>query len=200
MIFVSENERSDSDVPFFRNLREQKKIISGIVKSAKEEKKRQLRYIQMSAEDFAQLPENELFDAAYARTNAKLDRFENVRDGVRTLSKPQKVFFAASYYEMEVSNGGLCQFFVNSSRCIAPVLSECLQEIGADEHKALFDAFVSDNQIDVRDFSSFEIDDLSAFTAQTERYPFDEFDEAFYALPPLTDYLTAYVQKHISAF
>ncbi len=36
---------------------------------------------------------------------------------------------------MEVNNGGLCQFFVNSSREFAPDLSAALDAIGALEHK-----------------------------------------------------------------
>ena len=51
--------------------------------------------------------------------------------------------------------------------------------------------------------SSFAIRDLSEFQAQNERYPFDEFDETFYALyagTPLGEILMAYVRSHIEDF
>ena len=63
-----------------------------------------------------------------------------------------------------------------------------------------FDSFVSDNGIDVSDLSSFMIDDSAEFEAQTKRYPFDDFDNAFYKLEPIQDRLIPYIKDHISEF
>ena len=102
--------------------------------------------------------------------------------------------------KMEVNNGGLCRFFVNPSAEIAPYVSKYLGVIGANEHKELYDSFISDNGIDVSDLSSFIIDDVTEFKAQTERYPFNDFDNAFYELKPIQDHLIPYIREHISKF
>lgn len=101
---------------------------------------------------------------------------------------------------MEVNNGGLCQFFVNSSRMLAPLVSEYMGIIGATEHKALFDSFVEKYQIDLSDLSSFRCETVEAFQAQYKRYPFDEYDHVFYELEPLQTYLIAFVKEHIEKF
>ena len=81
---------------------------------------------------------------------------------------------------MRCNNGGLCQFFVNSSSDCAPFISEALEAIGATELRNLFEQFVNDNDIDVTDLSSFKITNLKEYEAQTERFDFDSFDERFY--------------------
>ena len=58
---------------------------------------------------------------------------------------------------MELQNGGLCQFFVNSSRSLAPYVDECLKMVGAEEHRKLFAEFVANNQIDLNNLDSFRI-------------------------------------------
>ena len=96
------------------------------------------------------------------------------------LTKEQILAYSLYMFEMEVNNGGLCQFFVNSSRECAPFISEALEAIGATELKSLFDQFVKDNNIDVTDLSSFDITDVEEYEAQTERFDFDKFDDSFY--------------------
>ena len=171
-----------------------------LFRPVKKAKKDQKLYLAMSSDELKSLSDDELFSAVLDRTESKVDKYENISDGVKSLSGVQRIFYVSSYYEMEVMNGGLCQFFVNSSREVAPELSECLDAIGADEHKKLFDSFIKDNNIDVHDLSSFIIDDVSKFEAQNNRYPFDEFDNAFYELKPIQDLLIPYIKEHISEF
>ena len=101
---------------------------------------------------------------------------------------------------MELQNGGLCQFFVNSSRSLAPYVDECLQAIGAEKHRKLFAEFVSNNQIDLGNLDSFRISDIEDYAAQTERYDFDAFDNSFFELSPLQDFIVAYIKANISEF
>ena len=176
------------------------KAFFGLWRSVKETKKNQKQYLSMSSKDLKSLSDDELFSAVLCRTESKVDKYENIIDGVKTLTGAERVFYVTSYYEMEVNNGGLCQFFVNSSREVAPELSECLGIIGASEHKQLFDSFISDNGINVGDLSSFIIDDVAEFEAQTKRYPFEDFDNAFYELKPIQDQLIPYIKDHISEF
>ena len=96
------------------------------------------------------------------------------------LAKEQILAYSLYMFEMEINNGGLCQFFVNSSRECAPFIGEALEAIGAIELKSLFEQFVKDNDIDVIDLSSFEITDVEEYEAQTQRFDFDKFDDRFY--------------------
>lgn len=181
---------------FIKRWEERKKLILSI----KENKARQKRYVAMSSSEFGLLTENELFEAALARTEAKVDKFEEIIDGVMALPHAQQVFYVTSYYEMEVNNGGLCQFFVNSSHVVAPFLSKYLNEIHAEEHKRLYDSFISNNQIDVNNLTSFIINNANEFEAQNQRYPFDDFDNAFYELRPIQEMLVSYVKEHSDEF
>ncbi len=181
---------------FFKVLFNYKKI----KKEIKNEIAKRNKWLVMSNEEFALLPEDELFEAALMRTEKIVDEYDDIIDGVRALSGAKRIFYVTSYYEMEVNNGGLCQFFVNSSRYVAPELSSSLEEIGAFEHKVLYDKFIQENKIDVNDLSSFDIDDVDEFEEQTKRYPFEQFDDAFLDIKPICEYLTEYVKKNITQF
>ena len=176
------------------------KSIFTLFHSVNDAKKNQKRYLKMSSDELRQLSDEELFNAVLGRTEAKVDKFDAITDGVKALTGAERVFYVASYYEMEVNNGGLCQFFVNSSREVAPYLAECLGAIGANDHKKLFEDFISDNGIDLCNLSSFVINDADEFEKQNERFPFDDFDNAFYNLTPIQDLLIPYIREHISEF
>lgn len=160
----------------------------------------QRKYIKIKKEQLAKLSDAELFSAILARTQDKVDLNLSVIDGMKSLNHAQRVFYAASYYEAEVNNGGLCQFFVNPSRAVAPELSDTLTEIGAEDHKQHFNTFVQENGIDITDLSSFIIDDVAQFEEQNNRYPFDAFDDRFYELRPICEYLTQYAREHVAEF
>lgn len=96
------------------------------------------------------------------------------------LTKEQILAYSLYMFEMEVNNGGLCQFFVNSSSDCAPFISEALEAIGAAELRNSFEQFVNDNDIDLTDLSSFKIADVKEYESQTKRFDFDRFDEKFY--------------------
>lgn len=158
------------------------------------------RFLEMDTDELAALPDEDLFAAAVARAECVVDAHEALFSGFSALNEHQKVLFAVNYLEMEVNNGGLCQFFVNSSRAVAPHISEYLGIIGAKEHKELFDSFIEKHKIDLHDLSSFEITRIKDYEKQTQHYPFDEYDDAFYQLDTLEIPLTAYIRAHIQAF
>ena len=157
-------------------------------------------YLQMSVDELRALSDEELFYAVMVRTERKVDSFEDWDEGVNSLNFHQKVFYSVNWLEIEVNNGGLCQFFVNSSRMVAPLVSEYMAVIGADEHKRLYDDFVQQNGIDLCELSSFDVDDLEEFAEQYDRYPFDDYDDAFYEAEPLETYLTKYARENLNDF
>lgn len=175
------------------------------MKDSVEQFKRNMeRYPKLTTDELKKLSEGELFDAVLTRTENKVDdygeTYEEMTAGINALSEKQRVFYCVYYLDSEVNNGGLCQFFVNSSRAAAPFVSECLGALGAAEHKNLFDGFIQKYNINVNDLSSFDSDDLDTFSAQYDRFPFDEYDDAFYSLKPLTEYLREFIKQNIEEF
>ncbi len=155
------------------------------------------KYLKMTTNELLQLSDDELFNAVWARTESIVSSKEDLSEGFDSLNEEQRIFYAVNYLEMEVNNGGLCQFFVNSSRMVAPIVSDYMGIIGAIEHKKLYDTFIEKHQINTRDLSSFDSETMEAFQSQYERYPFDEYDDAFYELEPLQSYLIPFVKKNI---
>ena len=169
-------------------------------KSIEEAKKNEKRYLEMTVEELSALSDDELFEAVTARTESKVDSFDEWEDGVNLLNPSQKIFYSVNWLEMEVNNGGLCQFFVNSSRMVAPLVSEYMGIIGAVDHKKLYDDFISKYGIDLNNLSSFDIEDATEFEEQNQRYPFDEYDDAFYDMEPLETYLKKFIRENIKDF
>ena len=112
------------------------------------------------------------------------------------LNREQILAYTLMKLEAEVNNGGLCQFFVNSSRKCAPYVSEALEAIGALGIRELFDSFVRGNGIDVQDLSSFQISRVEEFEEQTKRFDFDAFDDRFYEDSALHQQIIDFLRKH----
>lgn len=104
---------------------------------------------------------------------------------------------------MEVGNGRLCQYFVNSSRLTAPWILEALQTIGVENQRKLLTDFLEKNKIDLSDLSSFVITDIKEFEEQNKRYPFDDFEEEYYNIEEeysLCSLLDRYAHEHLDEF
>lgn len=101
---------------------------------------------------------------------------------------------------MEIQCGGLCSFFVNTSRTLAPYVEESLDTVGAAEHKELFAEFITENNINVNDLDSFIVDNVNDYGSQIKRYDFESFDEKYVEMPMLQDYLTEYIKANIEKF
>lgn len=149
---------------------------------------------------FPDIPDDQLYEKVYLETLDLVFSYPNERTALNQISAEQRVFYIVSIYDMEVLNGGLCQFFSNSSQTLAPELEECLEIVGAADHKALFADFVQKNQIDLEDLSSFRAYSVNEFIQQTQRFDYDSFDADFVELPPLWEYLLTYVRAHPEVF
>ena len=132
---------------------------------------------------------DEIADKAY--DPAKKD------DDINRLTDDEKVFFVLYLFNMEVQNGGLCQFFVNSTSIYAPLISDYLDKVGARDHKLLFDDFVKNNKIDLNDLSFFDFEDLSEYETKANAYPFDDFDDALYDLVDLEEFLQTFAEINL---
>ena len=169
-------------------------------RSIKETQENEKRYLTMTTDELSALSDDELFSAIVARTESKVDRFDEREDGVNSLNPSQKIFYSVNWLEIEVNNGGLCQFFVNSSRMVAPFVSKYMAIIGAEEHQNLYDNFVKKNAIDLTDLSFFDLNEVEEFEEKEKSYPFDEYDAAFYNMEPLETYLKKFGRAHLVDF
>lgn len=103
-------------------------------------------------------------------------------DSNNTYTKEQLVVISLTAYDSEINNGGLCQFFSNSSKEFAPNISNSLEEINAIKHKDLFDKFIKDNKINLKELDSYESDNVEDFIDKYDDLPFEDFDRKYYEL------------------
>lgn len=111
-------------------------------------------------------------------------------------TQEQLVVISLTAYDSEINNGGLNQFFSNSSREFAPIISDSLDKVKALKHKELFDNFIKENKIDLKKLESFDTDNVDEFIDQYDEYPFDEFDSKYYQLESLTNLILAYSKNN----
>lgn len=149
--------------------------------------------LDMSAEELLALSDDELYEAVFNRITEKDE-----------LNEIQHAFNVAAEYIMEMENGGLCQYFVNFASRNAAELPEVLERLGAAEHKVHFEHFVKDNGIDLNDLSAFTLDYdgdwAEAYAEKCAMYPFDAYDDAFYALSDLHESLLSFIRSNIEQF
>lgn len=155
----------------------------------------------MSIEELMSLNDEDLSSALEARIDKEIEKdYEEPKKCLEILNEEKQVIYILKYFDEEVQNGGLCQFFVNSSRVLAPYISETLGSVGADKYRKLYNDFVDENNIDLTDLSSFIIEDTKEYEKQYERYDFDKFDDAFYELceeEPLDNFIAKYARLNI---
>ena len=146
----------------------------------------------MSKDEVLALNDEEFFDAVECLCQDAV--FDITRSDI---NEEQKLVYSLNKFEAEVNNGGLCQFFVNSSRAYAALISEYLEIIGALEHKKLYDDFVEENNINLEDLSFFDMDDLREYEEKANSYPFDEFDDAFCELTDIEELLEEFMNEKL---
>ena len=166
-------------------------ILGAIIYNIKNMKKAK-KFRTMGKEGLLVLDDEDFYDAIECVCE---DAVYDIKDS--KLTDEQKFVYSLNKFEAEVNNGGLCQFFVNSSSECAPYVSDALAAVGAFELKTLFDNFINENNIDVNDLSSFKISDVDEYEAQTERFDFDSFDDKFYEGENLHQQIIDYSRKHV---
>lgn len=120
-------------------------------------------------------------------------------DSNNTYTKEQLVVISLTAYDSEINNGGLCQFFSNSSKEFALNISNSLEEINAIKHKDLFDKFIKDNKINLKELDSYESDNVEDFIDKYDDLPFEDFDRNYYELEKkesITNLLIEYTKSN----
>lgn len=155
---------------------------------------------KLHGEELLSLSNEELYATIYDQNITICEEAEDTKDELALFSGARRTVYIVNTFDAEVQNGGLCQFFVNSSRCLAPYVSEALAAIGADAHKKLYDDFIATNHIDVTDLDSFIVTGVRGYKKQTKRYDFDAFDDRYYELEDLQDTIANYIRANITEF
>ena len=166
-------------------------ILGTIIYNIKNMKKAK-KFRTLGKEGLLALNDEDFYDAIECICE---DAVYDIKDA--QLTDEQKFVYSLNKFEAEVNNGGLCQFFVNSSSECAHYISNALTAIGAIELKILFDNFIGENKIDTNDLSSFKISSIDEYEAQTERFDFDGFDDKFYEDENLHQQIIDYARKHV---
>ena len=166
-------------------------ILGTILSNIKNIKKAK-KFRAMSKEELLSLSDDNFFEMIFCVCEDAVYDIEDTH-----IPEKQKLVYSLINFELEVNNGGLCQFFVNSSSKCAPYVSKALEAIGALAVKELYDIFISENKIDVNDLSSFKISSIDEYEAQTQRYDFDSFDNKFYEDENLHQLIIDYSRKNI---
>lgn len=191
------NHLSDDD-PEFNEMMEKltadpKSFLSEIMETQEENK-------QLHGEDLLTLPDDDLFETIYFQNIDIAEAAEDEDKELEQFTGARKTVYVLGLFDSEIQNGGLCQFFVNSSRIVAPYVIESLRCVGADEHLNLFEEFITTNNIDISNLESFKVFSIRGFKKQTKRFDFDSFDDKYYELPALQEKVVSYIKNNINEF
>lgn len=155
---------------------------------------------QLHGQELLTLSDDDLFETVYLQNIDIAEESEDDEKELEQFTGARRTVYILGLFDSEIQNGGLCQFFVNSSRAVAPYVSEELKRVEAIEYLNLFEDFVKENNIDLSDLESFKVFSVRGFKRQTKRFDFDSFDDQYYELPPLQDKVVAFIKEHIAEF
>lgn len=157
-------------------------------------------YLEMNGDELLELTDPELYDACVERINEKIADCEDIDEIRATLTDEEFAFYTVNRFKSEVEDGGIKSIFDGDSDDLAPLVSECLDIIGAEEHKDIYDSFVAVNDFASEHIPGLEDGIVSSIISGLESFTSDEFDEKFDELPGLEENLQDYARENIDNF
>lgn len=136
------------------------------------------------------LPSDDIYSDAIKRIEEKLKNNSKSGEDLSVISLPEKILYVLHEFDSELQNGGILQYFTNSSKEHAYLIKEYLEKIDAMDFLLLYDEFISTNGIDVNN-----LDDINRIDCSE----FEEFDNQYYELyelTPLKDILVDLIKKY----
>ncbi len=136
-------------------------------------------------------------------------RNSSSEDDLEKILEIRFCLITASIFDMEMQNGGFCQFLVNQGRFHAAVLDQALLAFGAEQHRRITAEFCMKNGIDLANLKELlpEATDpyqvMESYMQLSRKYPFLDFDKAYFALDddfPLECILGTYIRKNMHLF
>lgn len=143
--------------------------------------------------------------------DAVIDEIRNSssEDDLEKIAEIRFYLITASVFDMEMQNGGLCQFLVNEGRFHGAMLDKALLAFGAEQHKRITEEFCMKNGIDLSNLEELlpETTDpdqvMENYMQLIRKYPFANFDKAYFAIDgeyPLEGILGAYIRENMALF
>ena len=134
-------------------------------------------YLKMDAEALRALPEDELAIALADILDERHGVWETGGAALSTLHTEAKVAYTLIAFEREFMNGGIAQYFTNSSRMTAPYLIQALRAVHADKTADLLEGHMASHRIDVNDPPMFDYEHQQVLEEQMNRYRIETLDE-----------------------
>lgn len=142
----------------------------------------EIKYVPLDLSDFSKLSDDELYD-----------EMPTFVFGADELNEKQHIALVTYEFEMEFANGGVSQYFGNTSGEHIDELCNCLRIIGAENYAKKCEDFINKYNIKSSDF-------IKAHHKKIESmYPYNELEDAimhFYYDDPLSKYLVDYVRAN----
>lgn len=119
-------------------------------------------------------------------------------------NEKQKAVLAVINFDFEIQNGGLAQYLVNEDNENIVKITEYLRMVGAEEYATLLEAFIAENDIELKSVETNSIDEYIEFEKSK---PFDEFNNAYMDIGnnvdwgnDITSYVVSYIQDNVEDF
>ena len=125
------------------------------------------------------------FEEVYFRT---IDNYPDPDDALfPQYPAAGRALFVVLTFDMEIQNGGLCQFFWNCGASYAKLLPDALKTVGMSDIADLYESFLSDNDITLDVIASYRERDPE-YTEAYEWYRYDAFDDPYMRIWEETDF------------
>ena len=153
----------------------------------------------MAFDDFcAPDPYEELYFRLLDRTAGpgEDEAFDSLPEALRGM-------FVAAIFDMEIQNGGLCQFFANEGLAMAPLVGTSLRLLGLAPMAELYEGFARENGLDLAHLDGFQCETVEDFCEMYTQYSFDPFDEEYMRLWKSLDFnarMLDFAEAHPEAF
>ncbi|MBR6515534.1 MAG: DUF4375 domain-containing protein [Bacilli bacterium] len=129
----------------------------------------------------------DVYSEAVERINKKLPKNSSPKYLLSELSLPERILYVLNEFDAELQNGGIEQYFINSSKFNAHLISGYLEVVNALDIKLLFDEFVYTSKIDFDNLDhNIELDEELC----------SQFDDNYFAVDSLEDLLIEFIKKY----
>ena len=108
---------------------------------------------------------------------------EETPAGLSVRSVEERTFYILSDFNFHFQCGGLAQYLYNTRAVYVDEVTPELKSLGLDEMAELYEGFFAENDVNLDDFLTDEMESGTLFV----KYPLDDFDDAFFACYEETD-------------
>lgn len=173
-----------------------------IIRRSIEEFENRKRYAALDSATIARIPDDNLEQAIVDFVIAKVgDNWEHEYEIVTSLPAAIQDVFTTWVLENEVANGGLNQYFWNSSGQFAEEAAVGLRNIGAAQHAGILEDGMQKLLGDLNSWAEYrKVGTLEAFSESYAVADLEDLDNAFDSAGALSPLRIAYIRAHPEQF